>query len=206
WGNRTSQTPSGSANVGTQTTNGWANNHRANFGYDPVGNVTNDGLHNYVYDAEGRITQIDGGLVVFGYDGDGRRVKKTAGGVTTYYIYGQTGLLSEFTTANIGAAQAATTNTLQYRLSEQTRTAVVLLTTAGDGAENNGVYPFGELVQNNPAPTNDQKFTTYDRGNPQQADAELDYAMARFYGNRYGRFTSPDPGHVGGDPTNPQRW
>ena len=38
--------------------------------------MTNDGLYNYVYDAEGRQTSAAG--VTYTYDGDGQRVKKHA--------------------------------------------------------------------------------------------------------------------------------
>src|SRR5204862_1793437 len=119
FGNRTSQPPSTSIadKGGSQTMNGWSNNRNTTFfSYNNAGGITNDGAHSYTYDAEGRITQVDGGAVTFGYDGDGRRVKKTVGGITTIYLYGQTGLMSEFTTMNTGAQQAAMTNTLQYRI------------------------------------------------------------------------------------------
>src|SRR5205814_2121988 len=61
-------------------------------------------------------------------------------------------------------------------------------------------FPFGEPWQTNNDTGNDQKFTTYDR----ESVSNLDYAMARIYTNRYGRFMSPDP--VLGDPANPQSW
>src|SRR5438093_4585412 len=87
FGNRTVQTPSGLATsrVGSQTL-GYVNNRNTLFSYDNDGNVTNDGLHNYTYDAEGRITSADGGAVTFGYEAEGRRIKKTASSQTTYYI------------------------------------------------------------------------------------------------------------------------
>ena len=90
WGNRTAQTPGGLATslVGSQTL-GYSNNRNTLFSYDNAGNVTNDGLHTYLYDAEGQITSVDGGAVTFGYDTEGRRVKKTASSQTTYYFYGR---------------------------------------------------------------------------------------------------------------------
>src|SRR5947208_11193173 len=48
------------------------------FNYDNDGNVTNDGLHSYTYDAEGRITTADGGAVIFGYDAEGRSEEHTS--------------------------------------------------------------------------------------------------------------------------------
>jgi RHS repeat-associated protein len=46
--------------------------------------------------------------------------------------------------------------------------------------------------------------TTYQHDN--DAGSDLDYAMARYYASRSGRFMTPDPGHVGADPTDPQSW
>jgi RHS repeat-associated protein len=213
FGNRTSQTPTGTSAVASQSL-GYSNNqlliscpgYPNNSCYDASGNLLNDGLHNYTYDAESRMKLVDGGAVQFAYDGDGRRVEKTVNGTTTYYIYGVTGLMSEFTTVDTGATQAASTDSLQYRVSEQTGTAVLITDAAGNAVENNRVLPFGEPWQLNSNSTNDQKFTTYDRGAAGQSDSELDYAMARFYGNRYGRFTSPDRTMLGADPRNPQSW
>jgi RHS repeat-associated protein len=62
----------------------------------------------------------------------------------------------------------------------------------------NRVFPFGELWDlGNPSPI-DQKFTTFDR----ESVSGLDYAMARFYAGRDGRFMSPDK--WGGDIGDPQ--
>ncbi|HEU5259117.1 MAG TPA: RHS repeat-associated core domain-containing protein, partial [Vicinamibacterales bacterium] len=129
------------------------------------------------------------------------RIRKSAGSVTTYYFYGLTGLMSEFTTTP-GATSAASTDRLQYRVAEQTGTSVLLVSPAGAVLENNRVLPYGELWSIFVNSSNDQKFTTYDR----ESISGLDYAMARVYANRNGRFTTPDPGHVAGDPENPQSW
>ena len=202
FGNRTSQTPSGlaSSKVGAQTMV-YFNNRNTSWGYDAAGNVTNDGLHSYAYDGEGRIKYVDGGAVQFVYDGDGRRVKKIAGSTTTYYFYGLTGLMSEFSTV-AGPTSAASTDRLQYRIGEQTGTAVLTVSPSGTVLETNRVLPYGEIWSSFTSSSNDQKFTTYDR----ESVSGLDYAMARFYGNRYGRFMSPDVSLAGVDPTEPQSW
>jgi RHS repeat-associated protein len=55
-------------------------------GYDPNGNtVTRDGA-TYAYDYADRLRAKNGGEVVIDYDGDGARVAKTVGGVTTRYL------------------------------------------------------------------------------------------------------------------------
>jgi len=58
------------------------------YGYDCNGNMTsrNIGGQNYTltYDAENRLTAVSGATTAtFVYDGDGNRVKGTAGGMTT---------------------------------------------------------------------------------------------------------------------------
>ena len=203
WGNRTAQTPGGLATslVGSQTL-GYSNNRNTLFSYDNAGNVTNDGLHTYLYDAEGQITSVDGGAVTFGYDTEGRRVKKTASSQTTYYFYGRTGLLSEFTTVNTGTTQAQSTDRLNYVVSEQTGTPVLMLAGSGTVLENNRVLPFGELWSSQTASANDQKFTTYLR----DQETGNDYAMARFYASRYGRFMSADLSGANIDLADPQSW
>jgi RHS repeat-associated protein len=72
--------------------------------------------------------------------------------------------------------------------------------------ENNRVLPYGELWQVTATSQNEQKFTSYLRGNPEQGDYELDYAMARYYTNRYGRFVSRDPYSAGASLYSPQSW
>ena len=45
------------------------------------------GAYNLGYDAENRLTSVSGAAAAtFAYDGDGKRVKATVGGVTTTYI------------------------------------------------------------------------------------------------------------------------
>ena len=79
----------------------------ANYAYDAAGNQTKYGGWTLSYDAENRLvsSQPSGGSVTtYAYDGDGRRVKKTAGGVSTVYVYGADGeLAAEYG----GAAQTA---------------------------------------------------------------------------------------------------
>jgi len=47
------------------------------YSYDAAGNLLNDGTHSYTYDAENRITKVDGGNTAkYDYDADGHRVQK----------------------------------------------------------------------------------------------------------------------------------
>ncbi|MBI4473448.1 MAG: RHS repeat-associated core domain-containing protein, partial [Acidobacteria bacterium] len=178
--------------VGTQTS-GYTNNRNTTFTHDAAGNQTNDGNHNYTFNAENQISQMDGGAAVYAYDGEGRRMKKTVGSETTYFFYGAGGLLCEFTTTNTGAIQAASTDRTTYRTSDKLGSAVLILNASGTIIENNRTLPYGEawLAENTPS-TNDKKFTTYQR----DQESGLDYAMGRYYANTNGRFVSVDPGKV----------
>jgi len=205
YGNRTSQTPYGLANtlvgLGTQSIS-YSSNRNSALTYDSAGDVTNDGVNSYAYDGEGRLKSVGGGAITYDYDGDNQMIRRSTSSLTTYYLYGQTGLLSEFSTVNSGATAAASTNRLEYRVNEQTATPVLLMNSSGLVTENNRVLPFGEQWQLNSLSANSEKFTTYFR-DPITGN---DYAMDRHYQNAYGRFLSPDRSHLGQDPEAPQSW
>jgi RHS repeat-associated protein len=59
--------------------------------YDDNGNLSGDGYgYTYHYDAHNRLIDVQDGtttLAEYGYDALGRRIKKTAGGSTTYFYY-----------------------------------------------------------------------------------------------------------------------
>jgi RHS repeat-associated protein len=55
-------------------------------GYDANGNTVTSGGSTYAYDFENRLVSKNSGAVVIVYDGDGNRVAKTVGGVTTKYL------------------------------------------------------------------------------------------------------------------------
>jgi YD repeat-containing protein len=58
-----------------------------NFTYDSAGNMTAANSTTYQWDAANRLQSVNNGsLGSYGYDGNGKRVKKTEGGVTTYYV------------------------------------------------------------------------------------------------------------------------
>jgi RHS repeat-associated protein len=144
-----------------------------------------------IHNAENQITQMDGGAAVYGYDGEGRRMKKTVGSETTYYFYGPGGLLCEFSTSNAisSATAASSTDKTLYRTSDKLGSAVLIINASGVVIENNRTLPYGEawIAENTPS-TNDKKFTTYQR----DQESNLDYAIDRYLANNNGRFQSPD--------------
>ena len=54
--------------------------------YDNNGNTTVSGARTFWYDFENRLKGMNAGTVTLQYDGDGNRVAKTVGGVTTRYL------------------------------------------------------------------------------------------------------------------------
>jgi RHS repeat-associated protein len=102
-GNRQSKTTGAGTTNYTYNYNGTNNKlasatgvEAATYGYDSNGNMTSDGARTYAYNLNNRlISATEGGQTVgeYVYDGLGRRVKKTAGGETTYFIYDTAGRL-----------------------------------------------------------------------------------------------------------------
>jgi RHS repeat-associated protein len=63
-----------------------ANDHLASEAHDRNGNTTQSQGATYAYDSENRLKEVNGGAARYTYDGDGNRVAKTVGGVTTSYL------------------------------------------------------------------------------------------------------------------------
>lgn len=84
WGNITTKEGWGGENPAY--TASYTNNRRDGLGYDVAGNLTNDGLQSFSYDATGQQTYASGTGLSQGYDGNGLRVAKTESGVSTYYL------------------------------------------------------------------------------------------------------------------------
>jgi RHS repeat-associated protein len=173
-----------------------AKNQRNDQTYDAAGNLLgllsapNIGL---TYDAENR--QVSAGAYTYAYDGDGRRVSKTGGGVATVFVYDAMGVLAaEYSNGSLGAGKCTTCYLTYDHLG-----SVRLITDANYNVISRHDYlPFGEEV---PAATSgrdgtfgtandfvNQKFTAKER----DSESGLDYFGARYYGSALGRWTSPD--------------
>lgn len=80
--------------------------------YDDNGNTSASGGATYTYDFENHLTGQNGGSVSIVYDGDGNRVSKTVGGVTTQYLVDDrnlTGYAQVLEEISAGAVQRAYT-------------------------------------------------------------------------------------------------
>lgn len=85
-GNRTNRS-STIADLVAQTFSYTTNDWLVGDTYDPNGNTTvSSGGSTYQYDALNHLTNVNNRTVLMTYDGDGNRISKKVGGVTTYYL------------------------------------------------------------------------------------------------------------------------
>ena len=211
YGNRTAQTvtagtgPSNSVTV-SATTNRITD---PGYSYDPNGNMTADGLNALTYDAENRIVTSSG--TNYSSDGNNLRVKKVSGGATTVYIFSGSKVIAEYVNGTLSKEYVYSGSALVAKIEGATTTyyhgdhlslrassdGTVGSPTFGQKIGDQGHYPYGEswYLQNT---TTKWQFTTYER----DGESGNDYAMARTYLNRLGRFSSPDL--VAGSPSDPQ--
>ncbi len=171
----------------------------------------------YKYDGENRLVDFQSGGALYSYDGTDLRVKKVSGSTTTVYIFSGTKVIAEYENGALptnptreyiysGRQLLATIvgNTTTYHHADHL--SVRLMTdgtvgspTYGQTVGQRGLYPFGDsLVWYETGTTDKWKFTTYER----DGESVNDYAIARYYINRFGRFASPDP--LAGSVSNPQ--
>ena len=242
WGNRTAayddnkgnhqiqsiqleQSGGAATNKITSVTNGGST---VNYTYDAAGNVTNDGLHSYSYDAENRMVSVDSGATAqYRYDHQNRRVTKIVGSNWTHYIWHGSQVIGEHdaTTAYstnptyqvksarldyiysggrlIQSRQRASGSgmwTSRYFLSDRL-SARVILDTSGNVVGRQAHLPFGEDV----GETGTQEkhhLANYER----DAESATDYAVNRQYSISTGRFTRTDPLASSGNKETPQSW
>ncbi len=181
--------------------------------YDASGNLTNDGQNTLGYDGENRLTSASGSLGsgTYLYDANGLRVQKTSGGATTAYVFSGSQVIAEYSVSgststlqreyiNASGTRVAKIEggTTQYYHQDQLSTR--LMTDAnGNKIGEQGHYPYGEQWYATNTTTKGF-FTSYER----DSESNDDYALAREYVNRLGRFSALDP--VGGSATDPQSF
>ena len=199
-----------------------ANNRMDGYLYDAAGNLMNDGTHNYSYDAENRIIQVDGTLgtcstatACYVYDANGRRIRKTTGGASIDYLYDLAGhQIAEFSSSGVwnrgeiyagsrhlGTYTGGSTyfNHNDWLGTERARTNV-----SGTLCETVTSLPFGDgqSIAGSCSDSSPMHFT----GKPRDSESNLDHFGARHYGSSSGRFMSVDPSRTSIDKSNPQSW
>lgn len=191
------------------------------YSFDASGNMLNDGQNNLAYDAENCLltsANSSSGTSNYTCDSHGIRVKKALqGGTTTVYVFSGANDISEYDNGApvnspsreyiylagqlIATIQGTTTtfhhgDHLSVRLSTDGTPGSP---TYGQIVGEQGHYPYGEQWYAHNTTTK-FFFTSYER----DSESGNDYAMARFYINRFGRFSCVDPSL--GTPGDPQSW
>jgi len=214
WGNRTQQNATAGSCPAPQLTFNPNNQIMSPsvYTYDASGNMTHDASHSYVYDAENRITKVDGGTTAtYSYDAFGHRVEKTVGGAATDYYYNLAGqVIAEQIPAGWsvgydyfnGASVAKYANGTTYFVhSDHLGSTHVLTNMSGAVYDNYDYLPFGEQIAGGTGTTH--KFTQKER----DTESGLDNFGARYNSSSIGRFVSPDPLYIETHRlVDPQQW
>ncbi len=186
------------------------------YAYDAAGNMTNDSINVLTYDGENRVVTStqSGATYTYSYDGNGLRVEKTPpAGSAAVYIFSGSKVVAEYAagaaagspsteyiySGAYSGAQLVTTisgSTTTYQHADPL-SARVSTDVNGNPVRTFGHYPFGEVWYET-GTASKWKFTSYER----DSESGNDYAIARIFANRQGRFLSPDP--LLGSLSNPQ--
>lgn len=222
YGNRISTNQSVNGSTITSTPAVDANTNRftsTSFEYDKNGNVTRDtsiasASRTFVFNADNKQRQVldaNGNPIgTYYFDGEGKRVKKVTQTETTIYVHSGGKLVAEYTNTT-----PPPNPTVSYTATDLLGSPRVLTDSIGTVISRRDFLPFGEEVYAYEANrTSAQKYTTtgddglrkrftgYEKDN----ETQLDFAEARMYENRYGRFTAVDPLLASGKSGNPQTF
>ena len=183
--------------------------------YDNNGNATVSGAHSFAYDFENRVKSMNGGAVALQYDGDGNRVAKTVGGVTTRYLVDDlnpTGYAQVVEELVGGAGQRTYTYGLQRINQNQLVSGVwtpsfygydalgsvrVLTDATGAVTDTYDYDAWGNSMNVTGTTANVYRY----RGEQFDGDLGLYYLRARYFNPLTGRFLSRDPEDVEDPPS-----
>jgi RHS repeat-associated protein len=174
--------------------------------YDPNGNTTASNGNAYQYDSENRLTSLNGGAVTFVYDGDGNRIAKTVGGVTTKYLVdtnnhtGHAQVVEELVGSSVRRTYTYGHDLIsQTQLINNTRTTHFygydghgstryLTDTAGIITDTYTYDAFGNLISSTGTTPNDYLYA----GEQYDANLGFYYLRARYMNPSGGRFWTMD--------------
>jgi RHS repeat-associated protein len=191
-----------------------ANNHitGSGVGYDGGGNLLKDGSGCnpcWTYDVSGHVVGDSGGAS-FGYDGLGRRVRKTVGTTIYDFLLDPNGAPWDEYQATVhsrvnGGLFTFSNNTTYFNRTDHEGTPRVTTNYTGAIVRTENNLPFADGFTQTPlTPVVD--FTGY-AGGEWDAENNADHFGAREYAKTQGRWIQPDPaGLAAVDPSNPQTW
>jgi RHS repeat-associated protein len=185
------------------------------YNYDSEGNLTsNPESQLFQYDAENRQTQVTNTVAQttanYQYDGSGKRVRKTFGNEETIFVYDAFGkMIAEYS----NAIDTTRPKSVSYLTTDALGSPRIVTDATGNVISRHDYMPFGEEVMAGTGGRmttqgyagNDgvkQQFTGYER----DGESGLDYAQARYFSSKHGRFTSVDPLTASASMKNPQTF
>ena len=191
--------------------------------YDASGNLTATSGTPLTWDCWGHLSGTTGAgsaAVSFTYDSAGRRVSKTVGSVTTYFLYAGGALTAELDSSGnltrsydwgpTGLIGDTSASGSRYYLYDGMGSTRFLLNAAGQVVSDAAYTAWGSI--NSPAAIATPFAWKGQSGQYTDSETSLVYCNARYYSPAIGRFLSRDPiafagginvyGYCGGDPVN----
>ncbi len=172
------------------------------------------------YDANNKQSQFCAGAsgpctgttATYEYDGQGNRIKKTTAARSTTFVYDAFGML----TAEYSTAPPTTAGGRFFRTTDHLGSTRLVTDHEGGCKVWQDFYPFGERILGD-ASTGRQGWTCYGgagtdpfaqefTAKERDEESGLDYFNARYFMERAGRFTSPDPELAGVKIGDPRSW
>jgi RHS repeat-associated protein len=188
--------------------------------YDLNGNLTNDGVNTYTWNARDQLVSISGsGLTAsFSYDATGRRISKTINSTTTSYLYDGANAVQEKVGSTVTAnmltggidqvlSRADSVGTVTP-ITDALGSVIALTDTSGTVQTEYTYDPFGKTAITGTVSDNPSRYT-----GREDDGTGLYYYRARYYSPILQRFVSEDPiefqggdvnlyGYVSNDPNN----
>src|SRR5262249_47894831 len=174
----------------------------SSFVYDKNGNIVTDVdpvtslTRTFTFNGDNKqiaVSDSNGSIGQYFYDGEGKRVKKVTGSETTIFVYSSGKLVAEYST------QLATNPSINYTTTDHLGSPRVITNQLGDVVSRRDFMPFGEEVYAGIGARTGSTGLKYSTGAPDavrqkftgyQKDEETgqDFAEARMYESRHGRF------------------
>ena len=174
-----------------------AGNSFQSYAYNENGWTTSVGDVSLTYDYRGLTTGV--GTAAYTMDPDRRRVKKTVGTVTTFYLRGAGGsVLAEYTGQTLSARYVyagsrriarVAGDSASYYLADHLGSTRSLVGDSGAVTAAYDYWPYGNVLASSGTGSTHFRFTGHER----DAESGLDYMLERSYGSEIGRFLRPDP-------------
>ena len=203
--------------TGNNPSNPQNKNRMDGYSYDAAGNLLNAGSHQYFYDAENRLIQVDGtsgncstATACYVYEAEGRRVRKATSSGALDFLYDSDGhkvaevdptgtfLRGELFAAGrhfaVFAPDPGPTGATFFMHADWLATERARTNMTGTACETIGSLPFGDgqTISDSCGDSAGDVSPLHFTGKERDAESGLDYFGARYFSAAQGRFTSPD--------------